>query len=160
MSAPQKRSKLAHKQVLGLWAFWSAVIALTAEPGMHWLSIAFGGLLAAGATVLLICLLLLMFGVGGFLVVVAGSIGITLWLTVGPVATIILTAAAIFLLWRFRFQIARAAGVQTTPAPTPEPEAPTGFHLHIARTAGPQAPGVDTSSAAASSQDSKSGTSI
>ena len=115
---------------------------------------------SATASVLIGALLLWMFGVGGFLLVVAGSIGITLWLTVGPVATVALTVAATFLLWRFRFQIARAAGVQTAPAPTPEPEAPTGFHLHIARTAGPQAPGVDTSSAAASSQDSKSGTSI
>ncbi|MQP64704.1 hypothetical protein GE253_05015 [Niveispirillum sp. SYP-B3756] len=136
LSAGAPAKKRPHKFVLGLTAFLTIVIAF-AVPGIPWWYYPFLGLLAGTATMIVVVILLWMFGVGGFLVFATTIIGAICWVTLGPVATIALTAGAGYLLWRFRFDIAKRFGVQPAAASS-----------------------ADTSSAAASSQDSNSGTSI
>ena len=138
-SQGQPAKKPPHKFALGLIAFWTLVAALAPNhpPGTHWWHFPFFGLAAAAVSILVIVLLLRMFGVGGFVAFAVFTIGAVLWKITGPIPTVFIGGAAAYLLWRYRFQIAQRFGVQV-----PEPAASS----------------TDTSSAAASNQDSNSGT--
>lgn len=124
--------------VLGLWAFWSLVVAVGSNRNdLDWITILVTGFFAAGLTVIIIAVMLRVLGVGGFLFTITATLAIGLWQMVGPVPTIIIGGGAAYLLWRYRFQIAKRVGLQV-----PERAASS----------------ADTSSAAASNQDSNSGT--
>lgn len=135
--APAK--KPPHKFALGLIAFWTLVAAVAPNhpPGTQWWHLPFFGLVAAVGSILVAALLLRMFGVGGFIAFVAFTVGAVLWKVTGPIPTIVIGGAIAWLLWRYRFQIARRVGLQV-----PERAASS----------------ADTSSTAASSQDSSDGT--
>lgn len=125
--------------VLGLWAFWSVVVAVAGSDrsDLDWITVLLAGFLAAGMTVIIIAVTLRLLGVGGFLFTITATLVAGLWQIIGPIPTIIIGGAAAYLLWRYRFQIAERVGVQV-----PERAASS----------------ADTSSAAASNQDSNSGT--
>lgn len=108
---------MAVMSLLGIYLIWSSN-----DPALPWhITIISGillGLVLAIALTLFILFVLAISGPVGLFIVFSVIIGTTLWVQLGPVATVVIGALAAWALWRWRLSIAKAFST-TTPEPEP-----------------------------------------
>lgn len=107
--------------LLGTYLIWS-----TNDPPLPWHITIGSGILLGVVMMLVLSLFILVtvaiFGPVGLFIVLTLIIGTTLWVHLGPVATVLLGALAVWALWRWRLPIARAFGAARPDAEPAKPD--------------------------------------